>query len=101
MTKDLDLLKIQVDDIILPWIADGFLCLNPSPFMGTTLKKKIKGTYRHTEMQVLADFYYGKEILSSGAYLEGVTESFISLWDHAHYVLTLDRPLEKLKKKLF
>ena len=37
--KDFKLFKIQVDDIILPWVADGvlciggFLCLNMSPFL--------------------------------------------------------------------
>ena len=47
--KDLEILKIQVDDIILPWVADGFLCiggflcLNPPWWQCTTLFLEMKG----------------------------------------------------------
>jgi len=33
----LEIFIIQVDDIILPWVADGVpnICVNPSPFMNS------------------------------------------------------------------
>ena len=58
----LEIFKIQVDDIILPWVADGvpmywwvpmywhgFLCLNSSPFLGIR-HNLLHGTIYRVEM---------------------------------------------------